>query len=526
MTQVWFSGAIFSRRSLFREHALREDLSCEELCAQAFARWRYDCPQYLNGEYALVIREDDGETVFCARDHVGAHPFYYSVMDGRLYWAGSIAELLPELPRKPPLDERYVATYLSRRRYSDQERTFFDGVFKLPAGHSLLFRNGSLKRQRYWFPDRVPELELGSEQAYVEAGRQTLADAVADRVSDRVAVHVSGGLDSTAIAALAMRTAQERGLEPPIGYAWHQAGPDEADENLVEVVRHQLAIEVHTCPPDFDMIRDLLQDDPVLGVQALDLLHEKSVQVAAARQGITTILSGWGGDEGLSFDGRGLARHYLAQANVRQLRAIGPGGPSRAVTHAIAAGIRERFRERQAKGVETSFADDMLLKRSPPYARPTRQLSAGPRSLQLSALQLGKHVPRLEGWAESGRRLGIIYRYPLLDRRVLEFALSIPPHLFRQGGQRRWLFREMMQGVVPEQVRLHLSKREQVRVHALEEILIKAINQVGDRLAPEGQYERARFVNMDKLRDTLRDGATRAYIRQSPLQAAIQFLDT
>ena len=174
MKHVWFSGAIYSRRTLSREHGLSEGLSCEELCAQAFARWRYDCPQYLNGEYAFVIREDDGETVFCARDHVGAHPFYYAVMDSRLYWAGSIPELLHDLPRKPPLDERYVATYLSRRRYSDQRRTFFDGVFKLPAGHSLLFRDGSLKLWRYWFPDRMPELELGSERASSKPGDRCL----------------------------------------------------------------------------------------------------------------------------------------------------------------------------------------------------------------------------------------------------------------------------------------------------------------------------------------------------------------
>lgn len=526
MKSIWFSGAIFSRRSLSRDLSVSEDLACEDLCSRAFDRWGYDCPQYLNGEYALVIREGDGETVFGARDHIGAHPFFYSVMDGRLHCAGSIAELLRMLPGKPELDERYVATYLSRRRYSDMERTFFEGVFKLPPGHSLLFRKGRLELRRYWFPERLSAPAPASDEAYVEKGLSLLREAVAERVCDRVGVHVSGGLDSSAIAVLALEAAQDRGYEAPVGYAWHEAGPDDTDENLIDVLRRRLGIEVHVCEPDAATISDLLQDDPALGANALDLLHERSVEAAAVRQGTTTILSGWGGDEGLSFDGRGLARHYLARADFRRLRAIGRGGPLRATFRATILGLRERVRQTAATGTVTSFADSLLLERAHPYARPAQHLPRGPRSIQLSAIELGKLVPRLESWAESGRRLGIVYRYPLLDRRVLELALTIPPHLFRRGGQKRWLFRQMMEGVLPEQVRLHCSKREHVRVRALEDVIGSALESMGDRLGTDREHVRARFLDMQKLRRALSHGVARRDIRRSPLLAAIQFLDT
>ena len=61
--------------------------------------------------------------------------------------------------------------------------------------------------------------------------------------------------------------------------------------------------------------------------------------------------------------------------------------------------------------------------------------------MQLHLLQLGHLGTRIDGWTASGARRGIEYRYPLLDRRVLEFALGLPPEQFRRGRWSRWLMR-------------------------------------------------------------------------------------
>ncbi len=522
VNQIWFSGAIYARQSLQRDHSIDEQRSGAEVCAQAFERWGYDCPRYLNGEYALVIRQDDSETLFCARDHAGVHPFYYAVMDGALYWAGSIAELLRDLPRLPPLDERYVASYLSHRRYWHPERTFFAGVSKLPPGHSLVFRGGQVMVQRYWFPDQIAALPPASDRFYIEAGRRLLSDAVAERVDGRVGAHVSGGLDSSAIAGLAVQSAHERGLPPPVGFAWHMAGPDGAAENLIEVVREQFSLELLACEPDAATIRDLLRDDPALGAQALDLYHEKSVQIAAAERGISVLLSGWGGEQSLSCDGAGLARHYLAHGDARGLRLIGRGMGLRAFASGLSSALGEMRGRAKRSSADVGFADPALVKRSPAYSNAPRHASAG-QTFQFSSLEQGWYVPRLESWAESGRRHGITYRYPLLDRRVIEFALAIPPHLFRRGGENRWFFRQLTEGILPDQVRLHRSKKERVRVQALGSVLSDVVDSIGSDLGQGTDGERARYVDMERLRRALHT-ADPANARPSTLHAALQFL--
>ena len=97
---------------------------------------------------------------------------------------------------------------------------------------------------------------------------------------------------------------------------------------------------------------------------------------------------------------------------------------------------------------------------NPAFARKTRPLAdqsilrVGVRRSQLRKLQFGGLAMRMEGWAASGARRGLEYRYPLLDRRLLEFALGLPPEQFKRPEAKRWLMRHALS---PRQPRPHFG---------------------------------------------------------------------
>ena len=177
------------------------------------------------------------------------------------------------------------------------------------------------------------------------------------------------------------------------------------------------------------------------------LVHEEVVQRAAAGLGVGVLLSGLGGDEGISFNGYGYYPELLRSGRVRELwREL--GARSRWPLAALlaeaalplvspgAASVVRRLRRRKlpfrknAPCLHPGFARRVRL--LPAEAGPPR---AGVRAMQLYLLQKGYLSRRMEGWAASGAHHGIEYRYPLLDRRVLEFALGLPPEQYRRG---RW----------------------------------------------------------------------------------------
>ena len=116
--------------------------------------------------------------------------------------------------------------------------------------------------------------------------------------------------------------------------------------------------------------------------------------------------------------------------------------------------------------------------------------------MQIALLNLGHISYRLESWAAHGASLGMAYAFPLLDRRIVEFALSIPDYFYFKNGWKRYLYRTAMQGILPDEVRWHKVKEDPA--------MIAQTRQVGKAGRP-GRRELLRsragnpFVDVDKL---------------------------
>ena len=532
---------------------LRAALGCREagasdgeLILRAYRRWGRGCPNRLLGDYAFALWDARRRTLFCARDHIGARPFYYARTGRRFVFASAVPAVLaaPGVPGQ--LDEDLVAAYLTRIALNTTTRTFFAAVRKLPPGHALTVTgDGRLRIERYWRPEDAPRARPASGDARAQECLDLCAKAVRDRLRGPgpVGTHLSGGLDSSGVAVLAARELRRQRRAAPLAFTWLPAlgggrpRPEHAPEYaLVDAVCRQEGLRTLHCASGPDDVLAVLRRDGALPGIAQSHLNEEAVQRRAEALGVRVLLSGWGGDQGVSFSGfPGYAGQLLLTG--RWLRLIAhlrsrEGRPLRRLVHValeLAHPDLPRDVRRWLRGKEPDRRRWLV---APAFRRRAKRIGSGTlravgtRRMQLWRLRAGHLSRRMEGWAASGACRGIEYRYPLLDRRVLEFALGLPPEQFRQGKLGRWVMRRAFDSVLPPEVCWHTGKHDPARVESLDDAFAETLPMVRRELvACAAPPLRSRYIDMPRLLESLDADRYRAARRFSPILNALAFLD-
>jgi len=521
------------------------------LLLHAYQRWETAMLDHLLGDFAFAIWDQARQRLFCGRDGVGVRPFYYQHQAGvGFQWASALPALLahPHVSARLNLAYLHASLRQAQGEFYHPAQTFYATIEKLPPAHALLVDVAGLRRWAYWQPAAGPERRYPTEAEYAEEVQALLTAAVACRVQGRVhgvGAHLSGGLDSSSVAVVSHRTLQAAG-RTATAFSWApplDLLPPSADDErpLVEAVA-SFADAENPLPLRYTT----LQPSHVLTYAARDLTTQPTttlqLEVAtstdAADLGIRTLLSGWGGDELLVFNGRGyfadlfrrgqwvtLQREFHRQSQIH-------GGATwkkwlaSGLLPLLPDALLHRLRPAAAppppclpKGLRPEFV--AALRQVEPLIRPPLDGLIGVRRTQLALLHHGHLSYRMESWAAHGATLGITYAFPLLDRRIVEFALSIPDYFFFKNGWKRYLYRTAMQGILPDEVRWHKVKEDpamaqQIRlVHksvqpALQEQLrtrranpfvdVEAILQAGAAL---GEPPDSASMDQDKLRQQM-----------------------
>ena len=215
---IVFNGEIYNFADLRDEliskgHGFRSHSDTEVILA-AYREWGTECLVRFNGMFAFALFDARQQTVFLARDRAGEKPLFYHKADGVLRFASELKALLadPALPRR--IDPAALDCYLAMG-YVPGERCMLQGFNKLPPAHALLFdlQTGQAKIWRYW---QLPELEAASSKLVDEAAlldelEALLEDAVRRQMVADVPVGVllSGGVDSSLITAMAVRSSSQ-----------------------------------------------------------------------------------------------------------------------------------------------------------------------------------------------------------------------------------------------------------------------------------------------------------------------------
>ena len=498
----------------------RPALTDAGLVRLAWLRWGRDCPNHLLGDYAFAVWDANERTLFCARDHAGVRPLYYALTRNGVVFASAVEAVLAMPEVSGELDEATVAAYLTGTSWNSTTRTFFKAVRKLPPGHALNVRGdppaGHTPRvERYWHPEETPTAPPASDDAYAEELVELMARSVADRLREGpVGTHLSGGLDSSSVTVLAARELRRQGRPPPPAFSWlpalGEAAPAAAhapEYDRIDAVCRQEDLQVfHRSPSVDDMVSVLRRDGALPGVHVH--FNEEPVQRCAAEQGVRVLLSGWGGDEGVSFNGRGYHQALLlggrwlrlaaeCQATSRPLGSLAQAALS--IAHPDLPGRLRQWRRRETPRRKHWLIHPTFAGRAKPLTD-AQLRPVGVRHTQSQLLRRGPLCQRIEGWAASGARRGIEYRYPLLDRRLLAFALSLPPDQFRRGRWGRWLMRRASSAILPPEICWNENDADPARLEPVIDTFAEAMPVLKRMLATRSTPpSRACYVDVPRL---------------------------
>src|SRR6185295_8147149 len=194
--RIVFNGEIYNYRELragLKNHAFRTQSDTEAIL-HLYEEKGPDCVRELDGMFAFAIWDPAKRTLFAARDRLGKKPFVYRHEGSRFQFASELAAL--EGSRS--LDRTALEQYLAFG-YVSAPLTIYEGVRKLPPGHTLTFDGSSLRVERYWAPALEPG--RGGVDEYADRVRDAMSRAVKKRLVADVPVgaFLSGGLDSTIV---------------------------------------------------------------------------------------------------------------------------------------------------------------------------------------------------------------------------------------------------------------------------------------------------------------------------------------
>ncbi len=172
----------------------------------AYQAWGEDCIHHLIGDFAFIIWDNRNKTIFAARDPSGVRSLYYFVNKEKLIIASEIIQIFQNKTIKKEIDEEQIIEYLTPiyQYSSGWDLGYFKNLQALPAGHILLAKYGKIIIKKYWYWQEKT-LNYNNQQEILEEYYLTLEEAVRCRLRSKVKIglELSGGLDSSAVAAIA-----------------------------------------------------------------------------------------------------------------------------------------------------------------------------------------------------------------------------------------------------------------------------------------------------------------------------------
>lgn len=296
-------------------------VSDSDLVLAAFARWGRGCASRLLGDFAVAVWDRRNGSLTCIRDHLGVRPLYYVHGPGSLFaFASEPKGLFAVEGIAPRIDEVRVAESLSGRIY-DPIGTTFEGVVKVPAAHALTVGPGGMTIERYWTLEPRPRVGGGGAVGFAQGFAEVFAEAVRCRIRSAypLGAELSGGLDSSAVTAVAARELDDRPLHT-VSLAYSDPRTDERrfgqavlDRLGDQAIDHYVHPERERIVSLYSEIYQTLDDLRVRGNGYGNYLTTRE----AGRQGVRVLLTGQDGDTSVGhgwewFSERALASDWSA----------------------------------------------------------------------------------------------------------------------------------------------------------------------------------------------------------------------
>ncbi len=494
---ITFNGEIYNYLELRQQlktkgHKFTTETDTEVLLA-AFAEWGADCLPRLNGMFAFGVWDNQEQTLTLARDHVGIKPLYYAHLPaqgtnaGSFIFASEIKAILATGLISKAINPEALHQFLTFL-WAPDPNTLFAGVKTVPPAHVLTFRQGEISL-REWWDVSFEEIETSrGEEWWQERLLETLDRVVSmEMVADvPLGSFLSGGVDSSGIVAIMERHANGRRVSTyTVGIESEDLRYDIIPDDVkwARRVNQHLDTDYHEImlkPAVAELLPKLVyhMDEP-----PIDMAIPSYLVSRAARETLTVMLSGMGGDEVFAGYPRQLAMKLASAFDpvpglvrrplMRTLAHTLPGGMPGKLTaplrnakkFARSAGLD--FEERYL-GYGTYFTDDAKHQL---YTDETREATGGFDAYaahrryfarmanaeplnRLLYVDLKTFLPCLNLMTtdKTSMAANLEVRVPFLNREMIEFAARMPVDLKLRGFKRKYILKRALERVLPHDV--------------------------------------------------------------------------
>jgi len=549
---VWvaYNGETYNFTDLRQEllhdgHKFRSQTDTEVL-VHLYEKCGHDMVKRLNGMFAFAVWDTKKEELSIFRDRMGIKPLYYTKVGGRLYFASEIKALLacPEIAIE--IDRTSLCQYLAYL-YVPNPGSMFKGIFKLPPGHSLRWRDGEVQVNCYW------DLSYGnyfqeSEATLAEQFRELLVAATRRQLISDVPVgfFLSGGLDSSTLVACAAHAGESSLKCYSIAYKEEYGRTEQCtdDARFAEIVATHFGAKFHQIVVDPDVATLLPKvvwhlDDPIADPAAIATYL---ISRAAAPE-VTVLLSGQGADEVLS--GYRVHRVHKMAAWLRLI----PRTMREEAAPALLKWIS--VRKDKAMGIPPGLLlaacrySDKVLRTA--GMEPAEQYAAFRSYLldeDMRALLSAESNIATSDWSHRDTFLNLFgkvacedyvnqmlyvdaktflpdlnlaysdklsmacsieVRVPFLDNEIVEFLQRVPPKLKMRGYTQKYLLRRAMDGVLPKEV---LRRRKAAFGLPIRAWLRNELREMLTDMLSEERIRRRGLLNAAAVTQMIRDNET------------------
>jgi asparagine synthase (glutamine-hydrolysing) len=490
---IVFNGEIFNYVELRAEletrgHRFSTDTDTEVIL-HLYEDFGPECLSRLNGQFAISIFNERNRSLFLARDRLGVRPLFYTRLRNGLVFGSEIKAILayPGITAElDPVALEQIFTYWSAL----SPRSCFQGIVSLPPGHYLLSQNGRTEVAPYWklrFPNRGDSDRANDtmgDHEYVEAFRSLLVDATKIRLRADVPVgaYLSGGLDSSAIAAIIKRFGSSRLDTFSIAFSDPQFDESEHQRRMALFLGtdHQVVFATHA---DIGRVfpeviwhteTPIMRTSPAPMFMLSKLAHQSNYKVVLTGEGADEFLAGydifkeallrrfWARQPQSSWRPKLLTRLYsdinglnaTGDAYLKAFFGVGLNETGRAdYSHFIRWQNNRRTCRFFSEGLRASIKkdrhheeDDLQL---PPEFRDWKPLEQA-QFLEISIF-LSQYLLSSQG-DRPAMAHSVEGRFPFLDYRLVEFCNRLPARLKLNGLTEKYLLRQAAKDWLPSEI--------------------------------------------------------------------------
>jgi asparagine synthase (glutamine-hydrolysing) len=465
-------GRLDNRCDLVHELQMDDaDIPDSFIVLKAFHRWKENCFSRLIGDWAIALWDKANNALYLARDHAGTRTLYFQERNGTLRWSTYLdtffASNIPQY-----IDEEYAACFLAPLPF--RHRTPYIGLRAIPPSHYLVFDRKGVRTKAHWSWFAKEQIHYKSDTEYESHFLHLFSASVRRRTAPgaKILAQLSGGIDSTSIVCMSdhlqrQQRSPEKILLDTLSY-YDDTEPNWDERkyfSITETARGKVGIHIDASvlPGSLDLPDMSHGIYRLPGADNRSFQFEKRIEESVGQQGYRVILSGIGGDEvlgGVPTPLPELAGYLLA------------GSFTTLAQQTLAWSLAQRVPFAHLLFTTCSFAFSLYANRAlglpdvPPWLTErlrticidlhheksfyNRRAVVRPNALTngFTWWSMMETLPHLTPWIL--RRYE--FRYPYLDRDLIEFLYRLPREQIVRPGYRRSLMRRSLRGIVPAQI--------------------------------------------------------------------------